>query len=221
MTVEKALAILNQSNVGHSAELAKVADMVQRGETSGANYVAANSRELILDAQATINRCQVTIPTLKLELKQHKLKCEHELTEMNKRLAIVLGDIEVMTNILEMTDCDAQSATSTQSQAAAQSGFLQNGQVTFHKCTDQCTHKTFIEFNHKVLQEKMKKLKSETSHSLMHEALSGLVDGVKGLEVSYELLQDQESSNQTSSLQGTCFDTKVFVTSHRNQQLAN
>merc|ERR1719326_1643922 len=42
-----------------------------RGQIAASNYIAANSRSLILDAQARINRCEVDIPTRKLELKQH------------------------------------------------------------------------------------------------------------------------------------------------------
>merc|ERR1719434_548225 len=72
-----------------------------RGQISASNFIAANSRALILDAQATINRCEVDIPTRKLELKQHLLKCKHELSKLNARLKIVLGDIKVMTRILE------------------------------------------------------------------------------------------------------------------------
>merc|ERR1719163_601312 len=64
-----------------------------RGKISAANYIAANSRALILDAQATINRCEVDIPTGKYELKQHNMKCAHEIHKMNTRLKIVLGDI--------------------------------------------------------------------------------------------------------------------------------
>merc|ERR1719258_651449 len=70
---------------------------VCRGEIAAANYIAANSRALILDAQGTINRCEVDIPTRKLELKQHNLKCKHELLKLNQRLKIVLGDIAIMT----------------------------------------------------------------------------------------------------------------------------
>merc|ERR1719446_841446 len=77
-----------------------------RGEIAASNYIAANSRALILDSQATINRCEEDIPARKLELKQHNLKCKHELHKMNARLKIVLGDIAVMTMILEMTDCE-------------------------------------------------------------------------------------------------------------------
>jgi hypothetical protein len=79
---------------------------VCRGQIAASNYIAANSRALILDSQANINRCEVDIPTRKYELKQHLLKCKAELYKLNTRLKIVMGDIAVMTMILEMTDCD-------------------------------------------------------------------------------------------------------------------
>merc|ERR1719316_1038775 len=75
-----------------------------RGTIASANFIAANSRALILDSQATINKCEVDIPTTKYNLKQHNLKCKHELHKMNTRLKIVMGDIAVMTMILKMTD---------------------------------------------------------------------------------------------------------------------
>merc|ERR1719298_178180 len=40
---------------------------IARGQIAAANYVAANSRALILDAQANINKCEVAIPELKEE----------------------------------------------------------------------------------------------------------------------------------------------------------
>jgi hypothetical protein len=39
-----------------------------RSQIAASNYVAANSRTLILDSQSRINRCEVDIPTRKLEL---------------------------------------------------------------------------------------------------------------------------------------------------------
>merc|ERR1719453_2398916 len=80
-----------------------------RGQIAASNYIAANSRSLILDAQSRINRCEVDIPTRKLELKLHNEKCEKELNRMQARLKIILGDIEIMVTILTMTDCDAKS----------------------------------------------------------------------------------------------------------------
>merc|ERR1719409_2202768 len=60
-----------------------------RGQIAASNYIAANSRSLILDAQGRINRCEVDIPTKKLELKEHNAKCKTELKKMNERLAII------------------------------------------------------------------------------------------------------------------------------------
>ena len=128
--------------------------MVCRGQIAAANYIAANSRALILDSQSTINRCEVDIPTTKLELKQHNLKCEHEIQKMNTRLKIVLGDIAIMTTILEMTDCDAKK-----------SSFIETNNFGVLHCTDQCTKKSFIEFKDKDLQDKVAKLQAGVSHS--------------------------------------------------------
>merc|ERR1719409_1785009 len=107
--------MIYESMSKYDAEIAKCTDYYSRqcaameacrGQISASNYIAANSRALILDAQSTINRCEVEIPERKLELKQHLLKCKHELHKLNARLKIVLGDIAVMTMILEMTDCE-------------------------------------------------------------------------------------------------------------------
>merc|ERR1740117_408831 len=120
-----------------------------RGQIAASNYIAANSRMLILDSQATINKCEIDIPTMKLELKQHNLKCKHELLKLNTRLKIVMGDIAVMTMILEMTDCEKK--------------LLQMKSFALLHCTDQCTKKSFIEFNHDGLQKKVAQL----SHLLL------------------------------------------------------
>merc|ERR1719454_766057 len=107
-----------ESMTKYDAEIAKCTEYYSqqcagmeacRSQIAAANYVAANSRALILDSQATINVCEVSIPKLKLNLKQHELKCKHEIAKMNARLKIVLGDIAVMTMILEMTDCEKNS----------------------------------------------------------------------------------------------------------------
>merc|ERR1719191_1656527 len=50
-----------------------------RGQIAASNYIAAEGRTQILDAQARINWCEEEIPTKKYELKQHNLKCEAEL----------------------------------------------------------------------------------------------------------------------------------------------
>merc|ERR1719502_1215919 len=131
---------------------------------------------LILDSQATINKCEVDIPTRKLELKQHLLKCKHELDKLNARLKIVMGDIAVLTTILEMTDCDKK--------------LVQIEQLSMLHCVDQCTQKSFIEFKHNALQDKVNKLQSELSHDLMQDTFKDLFDGIEGLQ-SVEFLQTE------------------------------
>merc|ERR1719146_516062 len=86
--------MIYESMSKYDAEVAKCTDYYSRqcaameacrGQIAASNYIAANSRALILDSQATINKCEVDIPAKKLKLKQHLLKCKHELKKMNDR----------------------------------------------------------------------------------------------------------------------------------------
>merc|ERR1719506_2107504 len=113
---------------------------VARGQISGANFVAATSRSLILDAQYNINHCEISIPETKQELKDHNLKCKKELDKMDAKMKIILGDIAVMTMILEMSDCDSPA-------------FTQMKNLKLIKCKDECTGHTSVSFNNKALQE--------------------------------------------------------------------
>jgi hypothetical protein len=146
-----------------------------RGKIAAANYVAANSRALILDSQAKINKCEVDIPNMKYELKQHNFKCKHEVQKMNARLKIVMGDIAIMTMILEMTDCEKK--------------LIQMKSFALLHCKDRCTQKSFVQFNHKGLQDKIQKLQSKTANELMHNTFADLFEGLEGLEESVALMQ--------------------------------
>merc|ERR1719335_681020 len=59
------------------------------------------------------------------------------------------------------------------------------------KCTDECTKKSFIEFNHDGLQKKIGKLQSSLSHELMQDTFKDLFAGIESLESteSTEFLQ--------------------------------
>merc|ERR1719482_1014524 len=149
--------MIYESMTKYDSEIAKCTDYYSRqcaameacrGQIAASNYIAANSRMLILDNQATINKCEVDIPTKKLQLSQHLLMCKHELGKLNTRLKIVMGDIAVMTMILKMTDCDKK---------------LIQEKMSLMKCTDQCTKKSFIEFNHEGLQAEINKMQSSLS----------------------------------------------------------
>jgi len=187
-----------ESMTKYDAEIAKCTDYYSlqcgameacRGSIAAANYVAANSRALILDSQSTINVCEVEIPEKELALKQHNLQCKHELNRLNQRLKIVLGDIAVMTMILTMTDCDKK--------------LLQMKGFAMLHCTDQCSKKSFIEFNHKGLQDKINKL-TKTSKDLMHNTFSDLFEGIESLESQEAFLQ--LGSHQEPAMNKTDFN---------------
>merc|ERR1719482_1853146 len=156
----------------YDAEIAKCTDFyskqcalmeIARGAIAAANFVAANSRMLILDAQANINKCEVSIPELKLELKDHNEKCRNEIHKLNTRLKIVMGDIAVMTMILKMTDCETK--------------FLQMKKMVMLKCKNECTKKDHVSFNHKDLQDKVNQLKATVSLNLLQRNFNDMFDG--------------------------------------------
>merc|ERR1719174_1851085 len=149
---------------------------VCRGQISASNYIAANSRALILDSQATINKCEVDIPTRKLELQQHLLKCKHELHKLNTRLKIVTGDISIMTMILEMTDCEKK--------------LLQMKKFALMHCKDECKKKSYVEFHDADLQQKVNQLQSSSSNDLLQSTFADLVFETEGADSS-QLLQIQ------------------------------
>merc|ERR1719271_2277404 len=89
---------------------------------------------------------------------------------MNERLEVILGDLKVLSTILEMTDCKKKSF------------------VEVRRCEDPCTKKSFVTFNHKGLMQKISQLQSSKSHELMQETFNDLFEGVESLE-SVEFLQ--------------------------------
>merc|ERR1719446_19844 len=155
-----------------------------RSQIAASNYVAANSRTLILDSQSRINRCEVDIPTRKLELKQHNEKCAQELKKMNARLKIIEGDIQIMTMILTMTDCDAKK-------------FVQMRKYALMKCLNPCTKKSFITFKQEELQQKIAKLRSEASNKLVQDTFADLFEGAQSLETSFQLVDVEPVINKT------------------------
>jgi len=176
--------MIYESMSKYDAEIAKCSDYYSRqcaaleacrGQIAASNYVAANSRALILDSQATINKCEVDIPTRKLDLQNHILGCKHEKEKLDQRIKIVMGDIAVMTTILEMTDCEKKK-------------LVQMEKVALLHCTDQCTKKSFVEFNHDGLQQKINKLQSSVSQNLVLDSFKDLFEGIESLE-SVEFMQ--------------------------------
>merc|ERR1719482_2342537 len=155
----------------YDAEIAKCTDFyskqcalmeIARGAIAAANFVAANSRALILDAQSNINMCEVSIPELRQELKEHNALCKKQLDKLNARLKIVMGDIAVMTMILKMTDCETK--------------LLQMKKLIMLRCHNECTKKRYVSFNHKELQEKVLQLRAPESLDLLQTSFSDMFD---------------------------------------------
>jgi len=133
---------------------------VARGQISAANFIAATSRGLILDAQAIINQNEVRIPETKKELKDHNTQCHDTLRALDKQLKIVMGDIAIMTMILKMSDCDAK--------------LLQFNKVAMLRCENQCTKKKWVEFDHDDLQKEMNQIQSPATKDLMASTFADL-----------------------------------------------
>ena len=61
-------------------------------------------------------------------------------------------------------------------------------------CTDECTKKSFIEFNHDGLQQKVNKLQSSLSHELMQDTFKDLFEGIESLKSTEFLQMDAQIS---------------------------
>merc|ERR1719353_2601733 len=86
--------------------------------------------------------------------------------------------------ILEMTDCEKK--------------LLQMKNFALLHCTDECTHKTFVQFNHKGLQARVSKLQSSLSQELMHSTFADLFEGVEWLEaVEFFQMDAKQMPNKT------------------------
>merc|ERR1740130_366478 len=176
-------SMIFEAMVKYDAEIAKCTSYyasqcalmeVARGQISAANFNAATARALISDSQANINQCEISIPETQAELKDHNLQCETELARLDAKMKIILEDIEVMTMILEMSDCDAK--------------FLQYKKLTLLKCKDQCTGKIQISFNHNGLQDQVKKLQLPAAQALLKDNFADMFD-------------DEDSEDETELLQ--------------------
>jgi len=146
---------------------------------------------LILDAQANINKCEVAIPEMKEELKQHNEKCRNELHKLNARLKIVLGDIAVMTMILKMTDCEAK--------------FVQMKKFALLRCKNQCTKKNHVSFNHKPLQDQVSQLQSPVTLGLLQKGFDDMFDHNAPVE-SVSLMQADNAGFQEPLVNKTKFN---------------
>merc|ERR1719498_525528 len=97
--------------------------------------------------------------------------CAEQIASLKADLAIVLADIDVMTTVLEMTDCSTDSTTTT-----AAPDFLQlatSGGTPLVKC--KCKGgKTVVAFKHHKLQSKLAQIKSSALKERVMNDLAAL-----------------------------------------------
>jgi len=151
---------------------------IARGQISASNFVAASSRSLILDAQGNIDKCQKDIPVTQQELKDHNSQCNDQIKALKKKLTIVLGDIAVLTMILELSDCDKKSLT-------------QMNSLKMYQCEDQCTKKDYVKFSgNEDLEKRVNELRSPMTQNLMNVNFADMLD-------DYEDEDDQEDKDES------------------------
>merc|ERR1719375_2797601 len=164
---------------------------LEKGQSDvlAANFIAASSRTLISVAGGIIERMTQEIAATKITLAEHLAQCKKQRRALTNRLEIVLGDIEILTTILQMTDCKSGKAL-----------------LQLRRCHNECTKESIIEFAHHALQEKIDGLKSKLSKDLFQDTMADLFDGIASIQ-SAELLQTGSSpvssrfANKTSNMQ--------------------
>merc|ERR1719235_1309577 len=146
------------------------------------NYISASSRTLASAASATIERCRQENRDTRDTLHDHKAQCTKQKREINSRLKVVMGDIEILTKILQMTDCKETTSSSG-------TGLLQ-----LRRCHNECTNSSVVEFAHHSLQEEVSKLQSHLTQSVLQDTMADMYNGIDGLR-SIAMLQDTSASN--------------------------
>jgi len=147
------------------------------------NFLAASSRTLMSAATTTIERCKDELEETEKNLHDHLEECAKQRKALTDRLEIVLGDIEVLTTILEMTDC-GKNKTKT-------------ALVQMKRCENSCKdkgHPGTVMFASTELQEKVDNLKSKLSKDLFQDTMADLFGGIQGMQEAESLIQTGNSS---------------------------
>jgi len=185
---QPALDLLNsmvyESMMKYDKEAAKCTDFYSRqcgllegitSDISQSNFASAGCREKTSSASAQISLLEADLPELKENLKQKEMQCKHEVHELGARLKIVLGDIAVLTKILDMTECGKSSMV----------------QVKLLNCQSHCSKKKFVAVDHDELQKNLAGLRSSVAIGLMQQSFSDLA----GKDLSDDDDDDSEESD--------------------------
>merc|ERR1719499_2073919 len=115
------------------------------------NADAASARAAVLIAQGNIGTLEELLQETTIKFEMHKENCIRELNELNAELKIILGDIQVMSTIIGLIDCESGSASSS---------FV------------QCAHcDNGIMLQHDQIQEALSKLKSQVAKDFVKKSM--------------------------------------------------
>jgi len=120
-----------------------------RQDVADFNSQAAGARSRVIKAQTEIGRLEVKIPRIRQEREDAKAQCTSEIGVLKVQLALVEGDIEIMANVLEMTECNASA-------------------VLLMQCS-HCDGAVLLQ--HATMQPMLEKLKSGVAHEYLQRHL--------------------------------------------------
>lgn len=143
---------------------------LQAGQSDllASNFIGASCKTLMSHASNTIEHCELELTGTKKALKEHLAECTRQRKTITDRLLIVLGDIEVLITILEMTDCGKEKKL-----------------LQLRRCPNGCSHMGHpgtVEFVHAELQAKVANLKTKLSQDLFQDTMADLFSGIESLQ---------------------------------------
>jgi len=165
-----------------------------RSQIHASNYMASEAAAVKSEQESRIDRMNIDIPATKERLGDHEHTCAQEFKTMEARKHIIEGDEEVLSSILNMTQCAATS-------------LMQTEPLKLMQCEDPCTKKSFITFNYDKVQKKLNQLRSPASQQLVQDTFQHVLVGDKPLK-SVSLLK-LHSNLETEPSDGAAPRTEV------------
>jgi hypothetical protein len=123
-----------------------------RQDISNFNAEAAEARKEVLDAQDHIEVCEKKLPELKDALVIHNRECAMETKSLEEQLKIIDEDLNVMSMILGMINCEKKSSAAL---------------LAFSGCVDGCGE-SFVAFHHDKLHSAIAGLKHDATRQLLN-----------------------------------------------------
>lgn len=157
-------------------------------EITSSNTKFAESREMALACASRAEDAGARIPQTRTQLDQHVESCAEQLATMRAHLDVLNNDLTTMDSVLNMTKCKDKEEPPS---------LMQKDTLQLLQCQDQCTHKSFIRFNKKEVEQKFSQLESPASKELLQAAFGHKFDG----NLSLVQLQSHSHSDPAPAFQ--------------------